>query len=105
VYNAYHCHPKTVLFYNTTNLFCGALGSYLPFQQWFNERKNKVSAALQVYPRIPSHTRLVRWVLILVLLLSVMAHRILPLLVLCDGCADGTALLRARLGPCFGICL
>ncbi|RSH94877.1 hypothetical protein EHS25_004683 [Saitozyma podzolica] len=41
VYNAYHCHPKTVLFYNTTNLFCGALGSYLPFQQWFNERKNK----------------------------------------------------------------
>jgi hypothetical protein len=70
VYNAYHCHPKTVLFYNTTNLFCGALGSYLPFQQWFNERKNKVSAALQAGPRIPSHTglaRLVRLVLILVL--------------------------------------
>jgi hypothetical protein len=105
VYNAYHCHPKTVLFYNTTNLFCGALGSYLPFQQWFNERKNKVSAALYAKPGIPSHTGLARLVLILVLWLVVMAHRILPLLVLCHGGTDGSALLRARLGSCIRVCL
>jgi adiponectin receptor len=43
VYNAYYCSPMTVLFYSLTNFSCGVLGSYLPFQQWFNERKNKVS--------------------------------------------------------------
>ncbi|KAK8861737.1 hypothetical protein IAR55_002560 [Kwoniella newhampshirensis] len=41
VYNGFYCQPKTVLFYCTTNLLCGALGSYLPFQKWFNERRNK----------------------------------------------------------------
>ncbi|EJT48473.1 hypothetical protein A1Q1_02494 [Trichosporon asahii var. asahii CBS 2479] len=41
VYNAYYCSPKTVLFYTTVNVAFGALGSYLPFQKWFNQRKNK----------------------------------------------------------------
>nr|XP_031859596.1 uncharacterized protein CI109_005059 [Kwoniella shandongensis]KAA5526668.1 hypothetical protein CI109_005059 [Kwoniella shandongensis] len=41
VYNGFYCQPKTALFYCTTNLLCGALGSYLPFQKWFNERRNK----------------------------------------------------------------
>ncbi|KAL7422722.1 inc metabolism membrane protein [Cryptotrichosporon argae] len=41
VYNVYYCHPRTVLGYTATNIACGALGSYLPFQRWFNERKNK----------------------------------------------------------------
>lgn len=43
VYNGFYCQPKLTLFYCTTNMLCGALGSYLPFQRWFNERRNKVS--------------------------------------------------------------
>lgn len=43
VYNGFYCKPKLTLFYCTTNMLCGALGSYLPFQRWFNERRNKVS--------------------------------------------------------------
>ena len=42
VYNGFYCHPTTVLFYSSTNLACGILGSYLPFQKWFNERRHKV---------------------------------------------------------------
>ena len=42
LYNAFYCQPKTVLLYSTVNLVCGILGSYLPFQKWFNERKYKV---------------------------------------------------------------
>lgn len=41
VYNAYYCSPKTVCAYTGVNLAFGALGSYLPFQKWFNQRKNK----------------------------------------------------------------
>ncbi|WVQ81067.1 hypothetical protein IAT38_003174 [Cryptococcus sp. DSM 104549] len=41
VYNGFYCQPKATVIYCTTNLLCGALGSYLPFQKWFNERKNK----------------------------------------------------------------
>lgn len=41
VYNGFYCQPKLTLFYCTTNMLCGALGSYLPFQRWFNERRNK----------------------------------------------------------------
>ncbi|OCF73531.1 hypothetical protein I204_05374 [Kwoniella mangroviensis CBS 8886] len=41
VYNGFYCQPKLVLLYCTTNACCGALGSYLPFQKWFNERRNK----------------------------------------------------------------
>lgn len=41
VYNGFYCKPKLTLFYCTTNMLCGALGSYLPFQRWFNERRNK----------------------------------------------------------------
>ncbi|WVQ83746.1 hypothetical protein IAT38_005890 [Cryptococcus sp. DSM 104549] len=41
VYNGFYCQPKATVLYCTTNLLCGALGSYLPFQRWFNERKNK----------------------------------------------------------------
>nr|XP_019048945.1 hypothetical protein I302_02725 [Kwoniella bestiolae CBS 10118]OCF27875.1 hypothetical protein I302_02725 [Kwoniella bestiolae CBS 10118] len=41
VYNGFYCQPKYVLLYCTTNALCGALGSYLPFQRWFNERRNK----------------------------------------------------------------
>jgi adiponectin receptor len=42
LYNAFYCQPKTVLLYSTVNLVCGILGSYLPFQKWFNERRYKV---------------------------------------------------------------
>ncbi|WOO80475.1 putative protein [Vanrija pseudolonga] len=41
VYNAYYCYPKTVVLYTLINIGFGALGSYLPFQKWFNQRKNK----------------------------------------------------------------
>ncbi|ODO05057.1 hypothetical protein I350_05670 [Cryptococcus amylolentus CBS 6273] len=41
VYNGFYCSPKATIVYCSTNLFCGALGSYLPFQRWFNERRNK----------------------------------------------------------------
>ncbi|OCF36193.1 hypothetical protein I316_02066 [Kwoniella heveanensis BCC8398] len=41
VYNGFYCKPKLVLLYCSINAFCGALGSYLPFQRWFNERRNK----------------------------------------------------------------
>lgn len=41
-YNGFYCQPKSVLFFCSTNALCGALGSYLPFQRWFNERKYKV---------------------------------------------------------------
>ncbi|WVF66092.1 hypothetical protein IAT40_000831 [Kwoniella sp. CBS 6097] len=41
VYNGFYCNPKLVLLYCSINAFCGALGSYLPFQRWFNERRNK----------------------------------------------------------------
>ncbi|WWC85994.1 uncharacterized protein L201_000865 [Kwoniella dendrophila CBS 6074] len=41
VYNGFYCQPKLVLLYCSTNVCCGALGSYLPFQKWFNERRNK----------------------------------------------------------------
>ncbi|WVR03661.1 hypothetical protein IAU60_000656 [Kwoniella sp. DSM 27419] len=41
VYNGFYCQPKLVLLYCSVNACCGALGSYLPFQRWFNERKNK----------------------------------------------------------------
>ncbi|WVQ93723.1 hypothetical protein IAU59_000800 [Kwoniella sp. CBS 9459] len=41
VYNGFYCQPKLVLLYCSINAFCGALGSYLPFQRWFNERRNK----------------------------------------------------------------
>ncbi|WWC66721.1 uncharacterized protein I206_100626 [Kwoniella pini CBS 10737] len=41
VYNGFYCQPKLVLLYCGTNACCGALGSYLPFQKWFNERRNK----------------------------------------------------------------
>ena len=41
-YNGFYCQPKTVMLYCGTNALCGALGSYLPFQKWFNERRNKV---------------------------------------------------------------
>jgi hypothetical protein len=30
------------MLYCGTNAMCGALGSYLPFQKWFNERRYKV---------------------------------------------------------------
>ena len=43
VYNGFYCQPTAVLVYSATNFFCGSLGSYLPFQRWFNERKNKAS--------------------------------------------------------------
>jgi hypothetical protein len=42
-YNGFYCQPKSVMLYCGTNAMCGALGSYLPFQKWFNERRNKVS--------------------------------------------------------------
>jgi adiponectin receptor len=42
VYDGFYCQPKTVVFYCSLNALCGALGSYLPFQRWFNERKHKV---------------------------------------------------------------
>jgi len=41
VYNAYYCRPKTVMAFTSVNVAFGALGSYLPFQKWFNQRKNK----------------------------------------------------------------
>lgn len=41
VYNAYYCRPRTVLIYTCINVGFGGLGSYLPFQKWFNQRKNK----------------------------------------------------------------
>ncbi|WRT63901.1 uncharacterized protein IL334_000827 [Kwoniella shivajii] len=41
VYNGFYCQPKLVLLYCSINAFCGGLGSYLPFQKWFNERRNK----------------------------------------------------------------
>ncbi|ORX35324.1 hemolysin-III related-domain-containing protein [Kockovaella imperatae] len=40
-YNAFYCHPKTVAFYGIIDIICGTLGSVLPFQAWFNKRKNK----------------------------------------------------------------
>jgi adiponectin receptor len=43
VYNAFYCRPKLVYLYLGTNAACGALGSYLPFQRWFNMRRMKVS--------------------------------------------------------------
>lgn len=46
VYNAFYCQPKAVLLYCLTNAACGALGSYLPFQKWFNQRRMKVSLLL-----------------------------------------------------------
>ncbi|RXK38087.1 hypothetical protein M231_04646 [Tremella mesenterica] len=42
VYNGFYCHPTAVFTWGSINLFCGALGSYLPFQKWFNERKHKM---------------------------------------------------------------
>lgn len=42
-YNGFYCQPKTVMLYCGTNALCGALGSYLPFQKWFNERRHKVT--------------------------------------------------------------
>lgn len=41
MYNGFYCYPKTVVFYSLTNLSCGAAGSILPFQKWFNERRHK----------------------------------------------------------------
>lgn len=41
VYNAFYCRPKAVMSYTTVNVAFGALGSILPFQKWFNQRKNK----------------------------------------------------------------
>lgn len=41
MYDAYYCRPRTIFFYSFTNFCCGLCGSILPFQKWFNERKNK----------------------------------------------------------------
>ncbi|WVO14646.1 hypothetical protein L204_102283 [Cryptococcus depauperatus] len=41
VYNGFYCQSHLVLFYCSINFLCGGLGSYLPFQRWFNERRNK----------------------------------------------------------------
>jgi hypothetical protein len=48
VYNGFYCQPKTVLFYSITNLTCGAAGSILPFQKWFNQRQNKVGPPCRI---------------------------------------------------------
>jgi adiponectin receptor len=41
VYNAFYCRGTSVLTYTCINVAFGGLGSYLPFQKWFNQRKNK----------------------------------------------------------------
>ncbi|BEI87616.1 uncharacterized protein CcaverHIS019_0103340 [Cutaneotrichosporon cavernicola] len=41
VYNAYYCRGTHVFAYTLVNVAFGGLGSYLPFQKWFNQRKNK----------------------------------------------------------------
>lgn len=40
-HQGFRCLPAEDLMYNTATCLFGALGLYLPWQAWFNERKNK----------------------------------------------------------------
>lgn len=38
---SFYCQGRTLLIYTLTTLSSAIAGSYLPFQKWFNQRKNK----------------------------------------------------------------
>ncbi|KZT56153.1 HlyIII-domain-containing protein [Calocera cornea HHB12733] len=41
IYYGFYCDPHTASIYAAFSILTGALGTVLPFQHWFNQRKNK----------------------------------------------------------------
>ncbi|KAG8684877.1 hypothetical protein FRC11_011480, partial [Ceratobasidium sp. 423] len=48
VYYGFACQPAIMWFYISIAIMTGIAGSILPFQAWFDERKNKVHVPLQI---------------------------------------------------------